>query len=111
MPGPGNCPPVVPLSFALLATSLRAGLEPALLRAAAKSRLLPLGPADLAAAAPLSCEASFAGAALLLTGTCETAGIAFISTGVASDVPTSAGLKEPAVAPLRQGRPPARDGA
>jgi hypothetical protein len=81
LPGTGNCPPVDPPSWALFAAGLRVGLGPALLSAAAKSCSLVPGFAESAEAAPLT----FAGSVVI--GVCETAGIAFISTDIASDVP------------------------
>jgi hypothetical protein len=82
LPGAGNCPPVDPLPWALFAAGLRLGLEPALLSAAAKSWPPALRAAKSALAGPL------AGAGSMWMGACETVGIAFIPTELASDVPS-----------------------
>lgn len=82
LPGAGKCPPVDPLPWALLAAGLRLGLVPALLSAAAKSWPPALPAAESAVAAPL------VGAGSMWMGACETLGIAFIPTELASDVPS-----------------------
>jgi hypothetical protein len=77
------CPPVGSLHWALFAPGLRVGLEPALLRAAAKSGPPPLRAAE-SGAVPLVDAGS------MWMGACETVGIAFIPAELASDVPNAA---------------------
>jgi len=97
LPGAGNCPPLDPPSWALLAIGLRAGgLEDASFSAAAKSLPLVLSAAGSADVAPPACSAvlmfavRLTCAASLLIGNREITGIAFIPSEIASDVPSAA---------------------
>jgi hypothetical protein len=84
LPDAGNCPPLGPPLWALFAAGLRAGLEPALLSAAAKSWPPALRAAESAdAVSPVVAGSMWMGAR-------ETVGIAFIPAELASDVPSAA---------------------
>jgi hypothetical protein len=83
LPGAGNCPPTVPASAAVCPAALRAGLAPALLRADAKSWLLAPDLSELTDATVPCCAGSDG------SWICDTEGVAFISPGIASHVPTT----------------------
>jgi hypothetical protein len=83
LPGAGKGPPVSLPLRALPATGRRLDLPPMLLSVAAKSRPLPFEFKEPTGAVSLSCVGSAA------IGACETMGVAFIASDLASDVPTA----------------------